>query len=71
MGEIRAGGHLLSTAEIVNRARKIGTGALLIVNNYISGLIWGIDSVYLFDSESKHDYDNLSNSCTSILLNFH
>ena len=50
MGEIRAGGHLLSIAEIVNRARKIGTGALLIVSNYISGLIWGIDSVYLFDS---------------------
>ena len=71
MGEIRAGGHLLSIAEIVNRARKIGTGALLIVNNYISGLIWGIDSVYLFDSESTHDYDNLSYSCTSILLNFH
>ena len=71
MGEVRAGGHLLSIAEIVNRARKIGTGALLIVSNYISGLIWGIDSVYLFDSESKHDYDNLSNSCTSILLNFH
>ena len=71
MGEIRAGGHLLSIAEIVNRARKIGTGALLIVNNYISDLIWGIDSVYLFDSESKHENGNLSSSGSSILLNFH
>ena len=71
MGEIRAGGHLLSIAEIVNRARKIGTGALLIVNNYISYLIWRIDSAYLFDSESKHENDNLSSSGSSILLNFH
>ena len=70
MGEIRAGGHLLSIAEIVNRARKIGTGALLIVNNYISRLIWGIDSVYFFYSDSRHEYGNLSSSGTSVLLKF-
>ena len=52
-GEITAGGYLLSIAEIINSAQQIGTGALLIVNNYILGLIWGNDSIYLFDSHSK------------------
>ena len=35
-------------------------GVLLIVNNYILGLIWGNDSIYLFDSHSKDENDNVS-----------
>ena len=70
MGEITAGAYLLSIAEIVNSARQIGTGALLIVNNYILGLIWGNDSIYLFDSHSKDEYGNLSSSDTAVLLKF-
>ena len=31
-----------------NSVQQIGTGALLSVNNYILGLIWGTDSIYLF-----------------------
>ena len=38
-GEITAGVYLLSIAEIVNSVQDIETGALLIVNNYILGLI--------------------------------
>ena len=51
--QIAAGAYLLSIAEIVNSAQQIRTGSLLIVNNYILGLIWGNDSIYLFDSHSK------------------
>ena len=39
-GEITASAYLLSIAEIVSSARKIGTGALLIVEDYILDLIW-------------------------------
>ena len=69
-GEITAGAYLLSIAKIVNSVQHIGTGALLIVNNYILGLIWGNDSIYLFDSHSKDENDNLSSSGTAILLKF-
>ena len=69
-GEITAGAYLLSIAGIVNSARQIGTGALLIVNNYILGLNWGTDSIYLFDSHSKDEYGNLSSSGTEVLLKF-
>ena len=69
-GEITAGTYLLSIAEIVNSAQEIGTGALLNVNNYILGLIWGNDSIYLFDSHSKDQYGNISSSGTAVLLKF-
>ena len=53
-GEITAEAHLLSIAKIVNNVQQIGTGALLIVSDYILGLIWCIDSIYLlFDSHSS------------------
>ena len=69
-GEITAGAYLLSITEIVNKAQQIGTGALLIVNNYILGLIWGTDSIYLLHSHSKDEYGNLSSSGTAVLLKF-
>ena len=61
-GETAAGAYLLCIAEIVNSVRHIGTGALLIVNNYILGLIWGNDSIYLFDSHNKDQNGNLLSS---------
>ena len=69
-GEITAGAYLLSFAEIVNCVQHTGTGALLIVNNYILGLISGNDSMYLFDFHSKDENDNLSSSGTALLLKF-
>ena len=45
--------YLLSSVEIVNNVQQLGTGALLIVNNDILGLLWCIDSIYLFDSHSR------------------
>ena len=43
-GEIAAGAYLLFTAEIAYSVWQIGTGALLIGDNFILGLIWGNDS---------------------------
>ena len=63
-GKITARAYLLSIAEIVNSAQATGTGALLIVNNYILGPICGNDSIYLFDSHSKDQYGNISSSGT-------
>ena len=66
-GEITDGAYLLPISEIVNSVQHIGTGALLVVNNYILGLIWGNDSIY---SHSKDENDNLSSSGTAVLLKF-
>lgn len=50
--------------------QQIGTGALLIVNDYILDLTWEIDSIYLFYSHSEDKYDNLSSSIAAVLLKF-
>ena len=46
-GEIKAWAFLLSITEIINSVQQIGTGIPLIVNNYIFGLIWGTDFIYV------------------------
>ena len=70
-GEITAGAYLFSIAEIVNCAQGIGTGALIIVDNYILGLTWGNDYIYLFDSRSKDQYGKIPSSGTTVLLKFY
>ena len=45
IGQISTGVYLKSIVEIVNRFQQIRTGALLIVNNYILGLIVEIDYI--------------------------
>ena len=58
-GEVTAGPYLLSIAEIKKIVQQIVTGAPLIVNNYILGLIWGNDlTKYLFHSHSKEHSSN-------------
>ena len=52
-GEVTTGAYLLSITETVNSVQQTGAGALLFIDNYISGLIWETDSIYLFDSHSK------------------
>ena len=56
-----------SISKIVNDVQQTGAGALLIVTNYILGLIWGNDSINLFDSHSKDENGNLSSSGTAVL----
>ena len=58
--------YLLSIVETVNSFQQIESGALLIVNNYVLGLIWGIYSIYLFDWHSIDGNGNLSSSCTAV-----
>ena len=67
-GAITAGAYLLSITEIVNSVQHIGTGALLIVNNYIFDQIWGTDFICLFDLHSKDENGNSSSSDTAVLL---
>ena len=67
-GEVTAGVYLISISKIVNRVQWIGAASLLIVNNYILGLIWANDSIYLFDFHSKDENGNLSSSGTAVLL---
>lgn len=56
-----------SIAKIKNSVLEIGAGALLIVNKYILGLHWVSDyGIYLFDSHSKDEKDNLSSSITDV-----
>ena len=69
-GEITAGEYFLSITEIVNSVQQIWTAALLIINNYILGLIWRTDSPYLFDSHNKDENGNLSSSGKAVLLKF-
>ena len=48
---ITAEEYLISILEIVNGIQQIGASALHIVSNYNLELIWGNDSLYLFDSQ--------------------
>ena len=69
--ENTAGAYLLSNSEIKNSFQQIGAGALLTVNNYLLGLIWGNDStISLFDSHGEGENDNLSSFGTAVLLKF-
>ena len=52
-GEITGGTYLLSITSIVKSVQKIGTDALLIVDNYILSIIWRTDFIYLFDLHIK------------------
>ena len=66
--EIIGGTHLLSIIHITNSVQQIETGSLFSANNYILGLIWGNDSIYLFDSHSEDENGNASGSATAVLL---
>lgn len=65
-GDITVALCLLSVAEIVYIIEQIGTGTLLIINNYLLGLIWGSDSMYFFDAHSKNENGNLLSSGTTV-----
>ena len=69
-GEITAGAYLVSITEIVSDCQQIGTGALLFINNYILGLLWGNQYFFLFDSHSKDEIGRVSATGTAVLLKF-
>ena len=45
----------MSITEIASDCQQVGIGALLIVNNYILGLLWGNQRFLLFDSRRKDE----------------
>ena len=65
---ITVGTYFISISKNVNSIKQTGAGVLLIVNNYILGLISVHDFMYLFDSNSKDVIDNLQSSGTAVLL---
>ena len=69
-GEITAGAYLVSITEIVSDCQQIGTGALLIINKYILGLLWGNQCFFLFDSHSNDEIGRMSATGTAVLLKF-
>ena len=69
-GEITAGAYMISITDIVSRCQEKGNGALIIVNQYMLGLIWGNSCFYLFDSHSKNKHGQISISGTAVLLKF-
>ena len=61
----------MSITEIVSDCQQIGTGALLIINNYSLGLPWGSQCFFsLFDAHSKDEIGRMSATGTAVLLKF-
>ena len=58
------------TDEILSDCQQIGTGVLLIINNYILSLISGSQCFLLFDSHSKDEIERKSTAGTAVLLKF-
>ena len=69
-GEITAGAYLVSITEIVSDCQQIGTGARLIINNYILGVLWENQYFFLFDSHSKDEIGRMSAAGTVVSLKF-
>ena len=50
--------------------QQISTGILLIIDNYILGLLLGNQCIFLFDSHSKNEIGRMSAKGTAVLLKF-
>ena len=68
--EITAGLYLVSVTEIVSDCQQLGTGALLIINDHILGILWGNQHFFLYDSHSKDEIGRISATGTAVLLKF-
>ena len=66
--EITAGVYFVPITEIMRDSQQIDTKALLIINNYILGLLWGNQCFFLFDSHSKDEIGRMSVTGTVVLL---
>ena len=62
---------MLSIAEITYRVQQREKDPLLNISIYFLGLIWENHyNIYLFDSDSKDEHDNLWRFGTAVLLKF-
>ena len=69
-GEIISSTYLTSIVDIVGNCSNLGNGALLIINGYALGVIWGKNCFFLFDLYSKNSSGNICQNGTSVLLKF-
>ena len=60
----------MSITEIVSDCQHIGIRALLIIDNYISGLLWQNQCFRLFDSHSKDEIGRILATDAAVLLKF-
>ena len=67
-GEITSSICMTSIGDIVGNCSNLGNGALLIINGYALGVIWGKNCFFLFDSHSKNSSGNICQNGTSVLL---
>ena len=68
--EKTTGVYFLPITEIVSDSQQIGTGSLLIIKNYILGLLWVHECFLLFDSHSQDEIRRMSATGTAVLLKF-
>ena len=68
--EITSSTHLISIVDIVGNCSNIGNGALLIINGYALGVIWGSNCFFLFVPHCKNSSGNICQNGTSVLLKF-
>ena len=69
--EKTTGVYFLPITEIMSDSQQIGTGSLLIIKNYILGLLWVHECFFfLFDSHSKDEIRRMSATGTAVLLKF-
>ena len=69
-GEITARAYLVSFTEIVSDCQQIGTGAMLIINNYILGLLWGNQWFFSIWFYCKDEIRRMPVTGTAVLLKF-
>ena len=61
---------MTSIIDIVGNSSIFGNGALLMINSYALGVIWGMNCFFLFDSHSKNSSTNICQNGISVLLKF-
>ena len=69
-GEITSSTYMTSIDDIVGNCSNLGNGALLIINGYALGVLWGKNCFFLFGSHRKNSSSNICQNGTSVLLRF-
>ena len=67
-GEITSSRYMTSIVDIVGNCSNLGNGALLMINGYSLGVIWGKNCFFLFDPHIKNSSVNICQNRTSVLL---
>ena len=59
---------MTTICDIAGNCSNLGIGALLIINGYALGVIWGKNCFFLFDLHSGNSSGNICQNGTSVLL---